>query len=169
MVPVVSVVGKSNVGKTTLIEKLLKELVRRGYNVATIKHDVHGFDVDKEGKDTYRHAKAGASSVTISSPNKIAMIKKVQREWTLDELIELNSDADLVIVEGFKNSSKPKIEVVRSKMYKNVISKKEHLIAIASDISHNVDNIPVYDINDYKGLVDLIEQKILKIGEKISD
>lgn len=169
MVPVVSVVGRSNVGKTTLIEKLLKELVRRGYNVGTIKHDVHGFDMDKEGKDTYRHAKAGASSVIISSPNKIAMIKKVQQEWTLDELIELNSDADLVIVEGFKNSNKPKIEVVRSKMYKNVISPKEYLIAIASDISHAIDNIPVYDINDYKGLVDLIEEKILKIGEKISD
>ena len=162
MVPVISIVGKSNVGKTTLIEKLLGELVKRGYKVSTIKHDVHGFNIDKPGKDTWRHRKAGASSVIISSPNKVAMIKTVEEEWSLDKLIELNKDADLVIIEGFKGSNKPKIEVIRSQLYKDIISKKEDLIAIASNTEHNIEDVPVYDINNYMGLVNLIENKILK-------
>lgn len=162
MVPVVNVVSKSNVGKTTLIEKLIRELTYRGYNIATIKHDVHGFDIDKPGKDTWRHKRAGASSVTISSPNKIAIIKSVKEEWNLDKLIELNKDADLVIIEGYKSSNKPKIEVIRQERYTDIISKKEQLIAIASDFNLKVEGIPVYNINDYLGLSDLIEKLFLK-------
>jgi len=87
MIPIILIVGKSNSGKTTLIEKLVPELKRRGLKVGTIKHDVHGFELDQEGKDTWRHAQAGVDTVVISSPQKAACIKKVDVELTLDELI----------------------------------------------------------------------------------
>ena len=81
MSKVINIVGySSNVGKTLLIENLIKELKSRGYSIATIKHDVHGFDMDKEGKDTWRHRKAGAEQVCISSKNRFAMIKEVEEE-----------------------------------------------------------------------------------------
>ncbi|WP_432666287.1 molybdopterin-guanine dinucleotide biosynthesis protein B [Wukongibacter baidiensis] len=163
MTPIVCIVGKSDVGKTTLIEKLLKELKKRNHKVATIKHDVHGFDIDKPGKDTWRHAKAGADTVTISSPNRVAMIKRVDEEWTLDELIELNSDADLILTEGYKRSNKPKIEVFRSEMYSELLCSAEELVAIASDSDHDIDGVPVCDINDASSLVDIIEEKIMGI------
>ncbi|WFD10624.1 molybdopterin-guanine dinucleotide biosynthesis protein B [Tepidibacter hydrothermalis] len=161
MTPIVCVVGKSNVGKTTLVVKIITELKRRNYKVSTIKHDVHGFDIDKPGKDTWKHAQAGADSVMISSPNKIAMIKKVEEEWNLDKLMELNNDSDIIVAEGFKTSDKPKIEVIRSEKYTQSICKKEDLIAIASDINHNVEGVAVVDLNDAAGLVDIIEEKIL--------
>lgn len=161
MTPIVCIVGKSDVGKTTLIEKLLKELKKRKYKVATIKHDVHGFDIDKPGKDTWRHAQAGADTVTISSPNRIAMIKKVDEEWTLNKLIELNDDVDLILTEGYKRSNKPKIEVFRSEMYNELLCSPEELVAIASDIKHDIVGVPVCDINDASSLVDIIEEKIL--------
>jgi molybdopterin-guanine dinucleotide biosynthesis protein B len=165
LVPIVCIVGKSNVGKTTLVVKIIKELRKRNYKVSTIKHDVHGFDIDKPGKDTFKHAQAGADSVMISSPNKIAMIKKVEEELSLDKLIQLNNDSDIIIAEGFKTSDKPKIEVIRSEKYTESICRKEDLIAIASDINHNTQGIPVFDLNDSVGLVDTIEEKILNIGK----
>ena len=86
MIPIISIVGKSDSGKTTLIEKLVPELTRRGYRVATVKHDVHGFEVDREGKDSWRHKQAGAHTVVISSPQKIALIRDVEKDSTLDEI-----------------------------------------------------------------------------------
>src|SRR3989304_10168370 len=86
MIPIISIVGKSDVGKTTLIEKLIPELKNRGYRVATIKHDVHGFDMDIEGKDSWRHKKAGADTVIISSPAKVGIVKDVERDLMLEEL-----------------------------------------------------------------------------------
>lgn len=165
MTPIVCVVGKSNVGKTTLVVKIIKELKKRNYKVSTIKHDAHGFDIDKPGKDTWKHSQAGADSVIISSPNGIAMMKKVEEEWDLDKLIELNNDSDIIIGEGFKKSNKPKIEVIRSEKYTESICKKEDLIAIASDINHNVEGVAVLDLNDSVGLVDIIEEKILNVGK----
>ncbi|MDP2972779.1 MAG: molybdopterin-guanine dinucleotide biosynthesis protein B, partial [Deltaproteobacteria bacterium] len=86
MIPIISIVGKSDSGKTTFIEKLLPELVRRGYRVATVKHDVHGFEVDREGKDSWRHKQAGAHTVIISSPTKVALIRDVEKDLRLDEI-----------------------------------------------------------------------------------
>ncbi|PAB56808.1 molybdopterin-guanine dinucleotide biosynthesis protein B [Anaeromicrobium sediminis] len=160
--PIVCVVGKSNVGKTTLVEKLLRELKKRDYKVGTIKHDVHGFDVDKPGKDTWKHAQAGADSVIISSPYRVAMIKKVEKEWTLDELIKLHHDMDLIICEGFKRSNKPKIEIVRRERSTENICSPEELLAIASDMDIKVEGVTTYGINDAVGLVDLIVEKIIK-------
>ncbi len=112
--PIISVVGKSDSGKTLFLEKIIPALKSRGLKVGTIKHDVHGFDIDKPGKDTWRHKEAGANLVLISSPYKIALIKDVDEDKELDELQELYvKDVDLILTEGYKSGDKPKIEIFR--------------------------------------------------------
>lgn len=163
MVPVISIVGKSNVGKTTLIEKLLKELKTRGYKVATVKHDVHGFAIDIPGKDTWRHSEAGADVVVISSPQKVAMITKVEQELTLDQVIERISGVDLIITEGYKRSDKPKIEVFRRGIYDELLCSPEELIAIATDQTFNL-GVPCYGLDDAAGLINRVEEVLLRPG-----
>jgi len=112
MTPVISIVGRKNSGKTTLIERLLPLLGSRGLRVGTIKHDVHGFDIDYEGKDTWRHRQAGASVVSISGPGKTAVITFAAGEVALDYLVQaFYAEQDLVLTEGFQSLDKPKIEV----------------------------------------------------------
>lgn len=163
MIPIVSIVGKSDSGKTTLIEKLIAELVRRGYKVATIKHDVHGFEIDQEGKDSWRHKKAGAHTVLISSPQKLALIRDVDHDADLEELREKYiREVDIILSEGFKRNSQPKIEVFRKELNQELLCKKEdNLIALATNHPLNI-GVPCFDINDAQGLVDLIEEKFLK-------
>lgn len=158
MAKVINIIAcKSNVGKTTLIEGLIKELKLRGHSVATIKHDAHDFEIDKEGKDTWRHRKAGAEAVVISSKSKMAMIKEIKQEISLDELINLVSDYDFVIVEGYKKVL-IKIEVFRSAVSTEIITPKEKLIAVASDIELNLDGVLEVNINDYKSLANIVEE-----------
>ena len=103
MAKVINIIGSgSNVGKTYVMEGLIKELKSRGLSIATIKHDVHGFDIDKEGKDTYKHRKAGSETVIISSKNRLAMIKELKEETDLqdiikpkEKLIAIASDTDI--------------------------------------------------------------------------
>lgn len=161
MIPIVSVVGKSNVGKTTLLEKILRELKARNYKVATIKHDVHGFNIDIPGKDTWRHGEAGADVVIISSPNKIATIEKVPEEKTLDEIAQSISGVDLIITEGYKRGNKLKIEVFRKGVYEDILCTKDELIALATDTEFNI-GVPCYGLDDAKGLVDRIEEMVIK-------
>ncbi|MHB1126489.1 MAG: molybdopterin-guanine dinucleotide biosynthesis protein B [Bacillota bacterium] len=158
MIPIISVVGRSNVGKTTLIEKLLRELKKRGYRVATIKHDVHGFEMDKPGKDTWRHAQAGADVVVISSPEKMAMLSSVHRERTIDEIASLIQGVDLIITEGYKTGDKPKIEVFRSIMYPEPLCQPGEPLAMASDVPLEM-GVPCFGLDDAAGLVDLIIAK----------
>lgn len=163
MVPVVSIVGLSGSGKTTLLEKAVSELTNRGYRVGTVKHDAHGFDIDHEGKDSWRHKKAGAVTVALSSPKKFAVIKDVKKEWTPERIIaSYLGDVDVVITEGFKQSPFPKIEVVRKAVSaKPVCAGDERLMAFASDMKIRT-RLPLYDIDDYKGVADLIEERIIK-------
>lgn len=168
MIPIVSIVGKSDSGKTTLIEKLVPELCRRGYRVATVKHDVHGFEVDREGKDSWRHKKAGAHTVVISSPMKVAVIRDVDHDAELSEIRDRYiRDVDLILSEGFKRNRQPKIEVSRREKHRDLLcTKEDNLLAIASDQPFEI-GVPCLDINDASGLVDLIEEKILKGGKRI--
>ncbi len=163
MLPIVSIVGKSGSGKTTLIEKLIPELVRRGYRVATVKHDVHGFEVDREGKDSWRHKKAGAHTVVLSSPMKLALIKDVDHDADLTELRERYiTDVDLILSEGFKKNKYPKIEVFRPEIHPDLLcTKGDDLVAIATNRPFALD-IPCFDLDDAPGLVDLIEERFLK-------
>ena len=134
MTKVINVIGQgSNVGKTVLMEGLIKELRYRGLSVATVKHDVHGFDMDHKGKDTYRHREAGAETVIISSKKRFAMIKEVEEELELKDILKLLQDKDVILVEGYKKSKLRKIEVYREGFSDRIITKKEQLIAIASE------------------------------------
>jgi molybdopterin-guanine dinucleotide biosynthesis protein B len=169
VVPIISVVGKSNTGKTTLLEKLIAELKRRGYRVATVKHDTHGFDIDRPGKDSWRHAQAGSDSVVISSPHRLALIKRLDEEMPLDQIAELVSDVDIVFTEGYKRGDKPKIEVSRRERSSELLCTEEELVAIATDQPFAV-NVPQFDLDDAVGIVDLVEEKFLRAdrqGDKI--
>lgn len=160
MAKVINIIGKgSNVGKTILMEGLINELKNRGLTVSTIKHDVHGFDIDKKGKDTYRHREAGAETIVISSKNRFAMIKEVDQEINLEDIIKMVSDKDIVLVEGYKKSNLRKIEVYREGVSKEIITPKEKLIAIASNENINYKDIPVVKKDNYKVLADLIENE----------
>ena len=98
MAKVINIIGSgSNVGKTYVMEGIIKELKSRGLSIATIKHDVHGFDIDKEGKDTYKHRKAGSETVIISSKNRLAMIKELKEETDLQDIIKMTSDKDIIL------------------------------------------------------------------------
>jgi molybdopterin-guanine dinucleotide biosynthesis adapter protein len=162
---VVSIVSKKDSGKTTLIEKLIPELKHRGYRIGTIKHDVHGFTIDHEGKDTFRHKAAGAETVVISCPWMLSVIKDVKEEASIDQLVADHfKEMDLVITEGFKKAGKPQIEVYRSTAHDspiNVKGQKNTLIALASDIQLDL-GVPCFDLHDVRGLADFIEQTFLK-------
>jgi len=160
MVPVVCIVGKSGVGKTTVMEKLIVELKKRGYRVATLKHNVHGFDIDLEGKDTWRYAKAGSDTVAISSSHKIAIIRKVGHDHTLAELNRfIGTDFDIILAEGFKQDKAPKIEVHRQELGAELLCNKEELLAIATDERLEID-VPQYTLEDARGIADLIEKRV---------
>ncbi|HWJ04134.1 MAG TPA: molybdopterin-guanine dinucleotide biosynthesis protein B [Verrucomicrobiae bacterium] len=167
MIPVISVVGKSDVGKTTLLEKLIRELKSRGYKVATVKHDVHGFDIDVPGKDTWRHAQAGSDVVVISSPAKLAMISRTEEELSLDEVCARVTGVDLIITEGYKRANKPKIEVFRRGVYDELLCAPEELIALATDVEFDL-GVPCYGLDDAAGLVDRIESLFLHSRERIA-
>ena len=162
-IPIVSIVGKSNSGKTTLLEKLIPELIKRGYRVATVKHNVHGFEIDHEGKDSWRHKKAGAHTTVISSPLQVALVEDVDHDQTLDEIRKKYiKRVDILLAEGYKGNPFPKIEVVRSELKRAPLCKKDdNLLALAADTKLDI-GVPCFDINDTQGLVDLIENKFLK-------
>lgn len=157
---VVNIVAScSNSGKTTLIEGIIKELKKEECIISTIKHDVHGFDIDKKGKDTYKHRLAGADNVSISSKNRFALIKELSEEISLDKIINQNLDSDYIIVEGYKHSDLRKIEVFRKGISKEIISQEEKLIAVATDDLNLTTKATKVEINDYKKIVELIKNE----------
>jgi molybdopterin-guanine dinucleotide biosynthesis protein B len=160
MPQMISIVGRSQSGKTTLIEKLIPALKRRGYKIGTIKHSHHIFDFDKTGKDSWRHKDAGAETVIIASPGKIAMVKN-DYLGSLDGLQRFFDDLDLIITEGYKKEDKPKIEVVRAARHADVLLENDkHLVAVVSDVELQL-NVPVFDLEDVDRLADFIEEKYL--------
>lgn len=157
MKPLVCIVGKSGTGKTTLIEKLIIELKKRNYKVGCIKHDVHNFDMDKEGKDTYRMAQAGANQVLISNASKLAFLKNLERALTLDEINEtFFSDVDIILVEGYKSSDEKKIEIFRKGTHNKRLCKDNEMIALVSDKNFNVP-CPIFGLEDITEITEFIE------------
>ena len=162
MIPVFSIVANSSkVGKTTVLCDIIKELKSRGYRVCTIKHDVHGFEIDHPGKDTWKHSQAGSDIVVISSPQKMAMIEKVEKEYSLDEIISKIHNVDIIITEGYKQENKPKLEIFRKETSKEIWSKNEDLFAIITNTPLSKD-VPQYGFSEIKEAVDLIERLFLK-------
>lgn len=163
MPPIISIVGKSDSGKTTLLEKLIAEIRKRGYRVGTIKHDTHGFTIDHEGKDSWRHKRAGANTVAIASPAKVALVKDIDQEESLDLLAaQYFQEVDIIFTEGYKRENKPKVEVFRKEMHRELLCTDDaNLIALASNQPFAI-NAPCFDINDISSLADLIESKFLQ-------
>jgi molybdopterin-guanine dinucleotide biosynthesis protein B len=159
-IPALSVVGKSDSGKTTLLEKLIPELKRRGYRVAVIKHDVHGFSIDIPGKDSWRLQQAGADQVLIAAPDKLAHIRRLERELPLEEILAGISGVDLILTEGYKRGPLPKIEVSRRERSQELLCAEEELFAIVSDQRFPL-AVPQFDLDDAAGLADLIEARFL--------
>lgn len=159
---VISFVAKSNTGKTTLLEKVITELKTRGYRIGVIKHDAHHFDIDHPGKDSHRLTQAGADTMLISSPEKLAVVKKHTESPPIEELIATYfSDVDLVLTEGFKKSGLPKIEVHRRERSATLICRGAEpdpgLLAVASDEPLELD-VPVLDLNNPAQVADFVEK-----------
>lgn len=161
-IPIITIIGKSGSGKTTLLEKLIPELKRRGYRVGTIKHHSHaGFDIDKPGKDSWRHAQAGSQHVIIAAPDKIASYRLLDRELTLDEIATPMHDVDIILTEGYRQAGKPSLEIVRAETGTELVSHPEQLFAIASNLPLEMD-VPTIGLDDIAAMVDLMVDRFLE-------
>lgn len=159
--PIVSVVGRSGSGKTVFLEKLIAELKRRRLTVGTIKHHLHDFEIDQPGKDSWRHARAGSDTVIISSPRKLALVKRLEEEMSIDQLVRsYMQDLDLVLTEGYKTAARQRIEVYRSEQSEGLVSAPEDLLAIVSDTKLDL-AVPQFDLDDIAGVADLITRRFL--------
>jgi molybdopterin-guanine dinucleotide biosynthesis protein B len=150
--PVVCIVGKSGSGKTTLMEKLIPELNRMGLQVGSIKHDVHGFEMDQPGKDSWRHKQAGSKTSIISSPQRIGMVMDVDHDHSLDELALFFPGVDIILAEGYKKRDKPKVEIFRREVHSQPLCQNDKtLVAMMTDT--NVDlGVPRFPTHDIRGL-----------------
>ena len=168
MAAIVSFIGKSNSGKTTLLEKVIGELTSRKYKVATIKHTAEEATLDTPGKDTWRHLRAGSKATAIGSDKRIVLIKPVKKKSTVEEMARLlGEDYDLIITEGFKQGPYPKIEVHRKEIG-SPLTGIRNLIAIATDESLETD-VRQFSINDHTSIADFIEKEYIKPqGERLS-
>jgi molybdopterin-guanine dinucleotide biosynthesis adapter protein len=166
-IPILSIIGKSGSGKTVLLEKIIPELKRRGYRVATIKHHFHpGFEIDIPGKDTWRHARAGSDQVIIAGPDRIASIRRLEHELSLDDIVETiiapgNPPVDIILTEGFKRAGKPALEVIRLENGLELISGSDQLTAIATDTPVQV-AVPQFGLDDTTQIVNFIEKRFLE-------
>lgn len=158
------ITGWKNSGKTTLIVKLVKTLCARGYSVSTVKHAHHHFDIDQPGRDSYQHREAGAREVLLASGNRWALMHELaaEQEPELSQLLPKLSPVDIVIIEGYKLASHPKLQVIRAGNNRDVLPDTvDNLVAVASDDS-NIDPLnygcsgPLLDMNDIDALADFI-------------
>jgi len=157
MPPVICFVGRKDSGKTTFLEKLIPSLKERGIRVACIKHDVHGFTIDREGTDTWRLARVGASEVVISSPEGVASQQSVDAEKSLAELrTVLSAPADLVLAEGFKAAAADRIEISRSGCSEGLTCAESDLVAVISDRADAASTVPVFGLDDVEAVVNLL-------------
>jgi len=161
MQPIISIVGKSESGKTTLLEGLIVELKQRGYRVAVIKHSGEDFELDGVSKDSWRFSRAGSEISAISSSHKLAIIKNLERDLSAQELSNFICwDYDLILTEGFKQSHHPKIEVHRKEQGKELLSLPEQLLAVVTDEPLDVD-VPQFSRGEVPKITDLIEKTLL--------
>lgn len=157
---IISLVGKSSSGKTTLLEKLIIELKRRGSKVAIVKHSHHADDLDTAKKDTWRFTQAGAELSAINSLDHLAIFRHMDHFFDPQEISSfILWDYDIILTEGFKGSPYPKIEVHRAAQGKELLTDAQLLLAVVTDEPLDV-KVPQYSHDDIAGLADLIENRI---------
>ena len=169
--PILCFVGRSNSGKTTLIERLIPVLVREGYRIATIKHAGHGFDLDTEGKDSWRFKRAGAKTVIVTSKGSLAMFADVDQEVRVEDLREqyVRDGTDLIIAEGWKSEGYPKVVVVRDHVGEVEVS-ADGLLALVSNkpLDRVPGGAPVFHPDDIAALASLIGKRFpLRRGPRV--
>jgi molybdopterin-guanine dinucleotide biosynthesis protein MobB len=161
MPPIVSIIGRSKSGKTTLIEKLIVELKSRGYHVATAKHTHRDMTSPESDKDSDRHLKAGSETSLIVDPHGLMMIKPLQKELTLTQIAQIiGEDYDLILTEGYKQDDAPKIEVHRKENAPPLTDVKK-LFAVVTDEPLDT-KVRQFALDDVKAIADLIETGFIK-------
>jgi molybdopterin-guanine dinucleotide biosynthesis protein B len=158
---VIGIAGWSGAGKTTLLTRVIPRLTARGLRVSTIKHAHHAFDIDQPGKDSHTHRAAGATEVLVSSANRFALMRELrdEPEWKLRALLEKLSPVDLVLVEGFKRETHPKLEVFRASVGKPPLNPDDpNIVAVASD-EPVAARVPVVSLDDVEAVADILVAK----------
>ncbi len=165
MTPTVSFIGRSNSGKTTFLEKVVKGLKIRGYRVAVVKHSPHGSDMDHPGKDSWRLTQAGSDIVAVSSPDKVAFVERLDTELTLAQIKTLlDPKVDIVLTEGYKNGNAAKILILTTKQEGQQLCHEKPLATVPAHFSSL--GVPRFDDDDVTRIIDLL---IAQIGEDSSD
>jgi molybdopterin-guanine dinucleotide biosynthesis protein B len=155
------ITGWKNSGKTTLTERLVAELVRRGWTVSTVKHAHHAFDIDKQGTDSFRHRAAGAAEVAIVSANRWALMHELrdEPEPRLETVLGRLAPCDLILIEGYKREAHPKIEVRRrgAKDTASLAAGDPGIVAIAADHAITGETVPLFDLDDIAAIASFVE------------
>lgn len=155
------IAAASNSGKTTLIEKLVPILKQRGLRIGVVKHASKGFDLDRPGKDSWRFREAGADAVLVAGPDRIALVRSTERQFGPEELAALIPDADIVLIEGFREDAPNRIEVFRKGVSgeRPLCMSDPRIIALASDTRFEV-SVPCFDLNDASSIAEFILAKL---------
>ena len=158
--PILCIVGQKAVGKTTLIERLVPELQRRGYRIATVKRPPHHFELDQPGKDSRRHFEAGADATLVYGADKLALVRRHGGLPPVEDLVaELLPGYDLVLVEGHKGAELPKLEVFRAGTHPHPLYRGQpEYLAVASDEPLDL-GVPWLDLNDAPAIADFIAER----------
>ena len=161
MQPIISIVGKSESGKTTLLEGLIAELKRRDIRVVAMKHSNQDVEVDTVNKDTWRFSQAGSEVSAISSGHELAVFRHVEHDFSPEELsLFISWDYDLILTEGFKQSNYPKIEVHRREQGGDLVSAPQQLLAVVTDEPLDLE-VPQFSSDEVQKIADLIENTML--------
>ena len=159
---IISIVGKSGSGKTTLLEALITELKKRGHKVAIVKHSHHKDDLDTTAKDTWRFTKAGSEFSAINSLDHLAIYRRIDHHFDPQEISDFVLwDYDIILTEGFKGSSYPKIEVHRSEQGNDLLTDPQQLLAVVTDEPLDV-KVPQFTRDNLTGIADIIESSLTK-------
>ncbi|TLM70689.1 MAG: molybdopterin-guanine dinucleotide biosynthesis protein B [Actinobacteria bacterium] len=165
-IPIVAFVGKSDSGKTTLVEGVIAALTERGVRVATVKRHTHDDELDVPGKDSWRHRKAGSVLAMVSSAHSLQTVRSLERELTLEEIAEAAAPyADILIAEGFKTLAAERIEVSRLERSESIVSAPEELVALVTDNPALAPaGVPRFELDDHAGVADFVARRYLMGG-----
>ena len=168
---IIGLAGYSGSGKTTLLGKAIPRLIARGLTVSTIKHAHHEFDVDQPGKDSHTHRMAGATEVLVASSRRFALVHELrgEAEPSLATLLGKLAPVDLVLIEGYKREPHPKLEVDRAAVGMPLLAPNDSaIVAIASDVALSSAPVPVLELNDVEGIVEVLISRALPLDAALA-